>query len=337
MRFFLHIAIVVALASALLTSGLSLLRAQGPSTAMFLLAANSTLGFGSRGTPDIDIMRYDHDGTNPTPLIADADVIERMPHWSSDGRYIAYIHRVGVANNVAVYDTVAGTHTVLTDGQGYAWPQISPDGTRIAFGIDEFGVSRIATMNLDGTARQFLVNDIANQARPVWSPDGQYVLFQTFSGSGEVWRLDLQTGKSSYLFDGVAATYGADGRWLYYVQFAAGSPQIMRVSAANPTDKAEVLVVVAEGLAALQLAPSPDGNYIYYSTLNNSVVRVDVQTGDTDTFLQRPLQSFSDLAWSPLADEPLAAMPILAMSAALLLLSSSALWWATRPKPVEAA
>lgn len=142
----------------------------------------------------------------------------------------------------------------------FAEPALSPDGQTIAFvsGGDIWEVPAAG-----GVAR-LLVTDAANDARPLYSPDGTRLAFSsTRGGSNNVWVLELASGKVTRLTWAEANeeldAWSADGKWLYFASNAGeiGREQdIWRVPAAGGTP---LQVSRERYLAEFQGAPSPDG------------------------------------------------------------------------------
>lgn len=62
---------------------------------------------------------------------------------------------------------------LTTDGAEKRGPQISPDGTRIAF----TSAGAIWTMNIDGSIPQQITTGTPEDERPTWSPDGTKLAF----------------------------------------------------------------------------------------------------------------------------------------------------------------
>lgn len=61
-------------------------------------------------------------------------------------------------------------------GEGYA-PKWSPDGSRLAYVGGSDDVVDIYSMDADGTDITQLTHDAAFDTFPIWSPDGETILF----------------------------------------------------------------------------------------------------------------------------------------------------------------
>ncbi len=97
-------------------------------------------------------------------------------------------------------------------GDAVAHSSLSPDGTRVAFASAAAGHSDIWVQNVDGTAPRQLTNDAAADSWPVWSPDGEWIVFQAiFAGEGgrQTWRVRSSGGSAEKLLDG-----GFRGDWI---------------------------------------------------------------------------------------------------------------------------
>ncbi len=88
--------------------------------------------------------------------------------WSPDGRYIL-VHRRG---QLLLHDTQdRSTRDLHAGSLRYRVPAFSPDGDRIAYVVEEGGIGRLVTSNLDGTGRVTLM-DVPGEAAFAWSPAG---------------------------------------------------------------------------------------------------------------------------------------------------------------------
>ena len=146
------------------------------------------------------------DGSSVRRLTSGVGILEDQPAWSPDGTKIAFrrwtqggppgIHNpadIWVAN-VDGSNLVNLTH-VPNDAGSQQYPAWSPDSRKLVFadetrGPDGYLRARIFTMNADGSVKLPVTSDVSRyDNQPVWSPDGQSILFVRTSESlfGDLW------------------------------------------------------------------------------------------------------------------------------------------------------
>lgn len=118
-------------------------------------------------------------------------------------------------------------------------PSLSPDRKEIAF----VSGGDIWSVDASGGAARLLVSHPANEARPLFSPDGRWLAFTSNrTGAGDVYTLEIETGTLKRItFDDTADQLDAwsrDGKWLYFSSNSrdiAGMNDLYRVSATGGT------------------------------------------------------------------------------------------------------
>lgn len=142
----------------------------------------------------------------------------------------------------------------------YSDPAISPDGAEIAFtsGGD------IWTVAATGGEAHLLISDPAYDSRPIYSPDGKYLAFNsTRTGNGDIYIFNLKTNELKRLtFDDgneSLSAWSPDGKYVYFASTShdiSGMNDIYRVKAAGGTPMA-----VSENryMNEFFAMPSPDG------------------------------------------------------------------------------
>lgn len=142
----------------------------------------------------------------------------------------------------------------------FAEPAISPDGKEIAFASG----GDIWTVNASGGEARLLISHPATESRPLYSPNGKFLAFQsTRTGGSDIYILNLQEGDLKRLTFGDAPdelnAWSADSKQLYFSaadKDIAGMKDIFRI---NVGGGMPVAVSNSEYISEYGAAPSPDG------------------------------------------------------------------------------
>lgn len=174
------------------------------------------------------------------------DAVDAPPSWSPDNSALAYSSTRAGDRRARIYirNLATGAEQDLGLGKDPAW---SPFGDRLAYnGINEAGEEPgLYLMEISGANRLRLSNN-GNDLRPVWTPDGNNIVFMsTRSGNWEVFRLSLVDGSllqltSNPAQDGLPAV-SPDGK---YVAFASDRGGVWRL-----------FVVPIDGGAEIEIGP----------------------------------------------------------------------------------
>ena len=184
------------------------------------------------------------DGTDPQLVLRDGEA--RSPHWSPDGRLIAYDART----SVHFISAQGGDPHKLADGS--IQPSWSPDSQRLVFKGCDGPSCGLYLINIAGSGKTRLTTT-ADDTVPAWSPDGSKVAFAC--KAGDTWdictvNLDGSDRKSltannpendvnpAWLPDssGIVFLSARQGRWEIWVMNADGSGQQKLTDAAVPPD-----------------------------------------------------------------------------------------------------
>jgi serine/threonine protein kinase/Tol biopolymer transport system component len=160
------------------------------------------------------------------------------------------------------------TSGVGQDGDdGLSW---TPDG-RLVFSSYDGGQSDLWVMNADGSNRQRITSDAYLDQAPAVSPDGRYIVFESYRRKGNVpnlWRMDLDGGNLKELTSVEDQTphISPDGRQVVYASW-------------QQSQGSSMWQVSIDGGAPVQLTDyyiqgpqfSPDGNWIAFIYYDDQV------------------------------------------------------------------
>ena len=167
-------------------------------------------GYGEEGLPGavwtIQIYAMDSDGKNRDRL-TNGPAHNLNPSWSPDSQRIAFESTRHVATEIYVMNADGRKQERLTDNRVVDEdPSWSPDGQKIAFSSslvfrgfdDREGDNEIYVMDSDGDNRRMLTDNVVDDKRPSWSPDGQRIAYESWS-KGKLSEIHLITAEGEYL------------------------------------------------------------------------------------------------------------------------------------------
>ena len=202
--------------------------------------------------PESVLWRANRDGSGRIELATlPPETSARGLHWSPDGSRIAFAEsKAGVD---AIYEVpVVGGMPVrvlpeVTESQ--SGPTWSPDGKRLAYWVnntDQTSTTEIRIVDLATHKITHLPLAPKGAWRPVWSPDGRYIVCETdwlnaaqfgfalFDMKAQRWRILPQPSAPSY------ANWSHDSRFVYFLRTQGTQPGVYRMSV--PDGKTELAV-----------------------------------------------------------------------------------------------
>jgi Tol biopolymer transport system component len=196
----------------------------------------------------------DADGANSVSVGASANRSRELPQWSPDGSLIAHAEGTGAARNIAVWSSVDGLVTTLTDsGFEDSDPAWAPDG-RIVFFSRRDGDAEIYVMNADGSGQTRLTTVGGDDTAPKFSPDGTRIVFASTrdSGDSEIWVMDADGSNPVRLTTSVGVdtspVWSPDGTRIYFVSLRDGNAEVY-VMDADGGNQARVTTTAANELS----------------------------------------------------------------------------------------
>jgi Tol biopolymer transport system component len=144
-------------------------------------------------------------------------------------------------------------------------PQVSPDGSRIAFISDRSGFKEIWSARADGSDPIALTDLRLEAGSPRWSPDGRRVAFDNVSKEGRAIFVVNATGGKAERWtpwgDAGRPSWSRDGAWIYFGgRDKPGATQVFKVSSLSP---AEPVQITSDG--GFEAFESVDGKTLFYA------------------------------------------------------------------------
>ncbi len=202
-----------------------------------------------------------------------AEGIEEYPAWSADGKAILYTGEVGKVRKIFRKDVVSGQDSQLTHGDfDELQPTWSPDGKNVAF----------------LRARQ---PDVKLQPGDVFGE------FQ----DGDVWVLDLTSGKESKIADNAFdPAYSPDGQRVAVDASWAG-PRRIWVLDSEGHNPQQITTDTSEEVAHIAPAWSPDGKKIVFQNIARTKFDIRVVSLDSKQMNWITNDSLTNIrpSWSP--------------------------------------
>jgi Tol biopolymer transport system component len=181
------------------------------------------------------LYRINVDGTNLTPLLADADYAYWGPAWSPDGTHIAFARFAPGRSSDLYLMRADGTQvTQLTNnGRSNYFPAWAPDGQWIAFLSQEgsnVDTAEIFTITVDTREEVQLTQNTAQEYGSSWSPDGRVIMFG--SKRDGMWQIyTMQADGSNQLplpvaAHGNAPVWAPDGQRITFISDRDGDDDV---------------------------------------------------------------------------------------------------------------
>jgi Tol biopolymer transport system component/DNA-binding winged helix-turn-helix (wHTH) protein len=217
------------------------------------------------------------------------------PKWMADGKSLLLADSCvpDGPRGLVVFSLETGEKRCLTapplySEVGDSSPALSPDGKTVAFTRNTtVGPAKIYTVALSGGTPRQVTPDGWVAGNPMWSSDGQHIIFDSpRTGLNRVWRV-LATGGTTEPETVYPATgaLSRDGRRLAYVEpfwFWQGRAAVisrMELSSAGGQVISQNRVIASDG-GNQSAQPSPDGRQIVFQS--GRTTRPEIWKSDAD-------------------------------------------------------
>lgn len=207
------------------------------------------------------------DGTGFRRLTTDNKRQHYYPSISPDGTSVIYAAFLE-PNIYEIYETdiASGAVTQRTNKLGNInGPEISPDGTKIAFKLSTSNSNQIWLMDRDGKNPLPIPN--ASGWDPTWSPDGNFILFASdMQGAIQLYRIRLDGSELQKVSDLPAirgrSDWSPDGS---FIVTYSGQPWNRDVFILN-ADGSNVRMLTPTGGNSQGPSISPDGQWVAFTS-----------------------------------------------------------------------
>jgi TolB-like protein len=181
--------------------------------------------------------------------------------------------------------------SLYLEPRSYSDPSLSPDGTRLAVSItDQSENVDVWIYNLFRGTLSRLTFSPANDDHPLWTPDGQRIVFSsTREGNGLFRKTPDGTGRVERLTTAAGVTHiptavSPDGAWIVYHASEGGFPSNVHIL--STLDGASQPLIGTD-YSASNAAISPDGRWLAYQSS---------ETGRSEIYV-RPFPEINDGKW----------------------------------------
>ena len=195
------------------------------------IAYITAVGLGNNTTYSLIVA--DSDGFNPQVVARSRESL-LSPHWSPDGKKIAYVSFESGNSAIYVQDITTGQRQLVSArprgiNSAPAW---SPDGSKLAVSLSYSGNPEIYVMDVASRQETRLTKSLAINTEPVWSPDGQSIYFTSDrSGRPQIYQMPASGGGANRIsFQGqnnLSADVSYDGKQVAMVQ---GNGNVYRIA-----------------------------------------------------------------------------------------------------------
>lgn len=168
------------------------------------------------------------------------DSLKSAPSWSPEGNRLTFSSNREGDRLMRFYVTTVpdrGEGTKLDFGEDPAWgPRIDGQWIIAYKGTDSQGNNPGLWLSTDTGVKVRQLTQNGNDRRPVWSPDGQYVVFMRplDNGNWDLFRVSVADGSelalSSHPAQDGLPTISPDGRWVAFASDRSGGWEIWKVA-----------------------------------------------------------------------------------------------------------
>jgi len=261
----------------------------------FSVSTEGTLAYRGGGGAKTQLAWFDRAGKELGRLGPPDE--QSAPRLSPDQKRVAVSRRGDQAqSDIWVLEMARETSTRFTfHAARDRVPVWSPDGSRIAFSSDRDGPANLYQKASSGAANEeLLLKSSDGKVLTDWSSDGRFLLYQTFAQktSFDLWALPMEGDRKPFPvvqteFAETLGQFSSDDRWIAY-QSTESTPIQVYVQG-FPKSGAKFQVSTTGGMRPRWRR---NGKELYYLSLDNKLMAVEVKTTATTFEAGRPRELF---------------------------------------------
>ncbi len=205
----------------------------------------------------------------------------RDPALSRDGALLAVSsdEEHNGKHYIHIYDFARGTSTRVSEGGTEVSPVLSPDGKRVAYVVNHDRTSQyIDVAATDGSGKLERLAASDSLIPNDWSADGRFLVYMNFQhGAPELDFLDFRNHSQTAYAPGAEAQFSPDGKWIAFTGPGSGSYG----------EDAEVYVgrfpspgrrIQISNHGGAQARWRADGKELFYITMDKKLMAVAIDT-----------------------------------------------------------
>ncbi len=224
---------------------------------------------------DVDRLEVTGEATPVVEQVFRNPGVGRADFSASDTGLLAFRSSSNLGNQFAWFDRAGKLIETVGPPGSYRTPDLSPDGSRLAYGDVSQGDIWILDLTRK-TSSRFTANP-GTQTAPVWFPDGTKIAYR--SDQGGLFEKDVSgTGTEKLLLKEVVdgpMQISPDGQWVLYFAVSPGKTQDIFVLPTSGERKPRAIVQSPFPDVEPQL--SPDGRWLAYASTETGRYEIYVQ------------------------------------------------------------
>lgn len=202
--------------------------------------------------------------------LTDDDADDLQPIFASGLRRVFFVRQQGGTSDIWSMDLGGGdeTRVLSVPGRSLRDPDVSPDGTRLAFTSVGSGGSSVEVATVDGSGRRELIGGPGSWSQPRWSPDGRRLVVVGRQGTvTRLYLIDSEGGAPRPLTAADAGLSQADPDWSpdgRQIVHRLGEGQGAEIAVTQVADPGTTRVLTEDGTEDAAPAFSPSGERIVF-------------------------------------------------------------------------